>query len=123
MKTEAKLPALACEEDHRQEPQARWREQFSSAGFFVYRSGNQSPVNIEIHHFSPPEAPMNPLPTVSQVREVKHLADLFVPATVVRLTGAPFRIAQITNGIKIADDGTVANGQHRLSALFQLATQ
>ena len=69
------------------------------------------------------EVAMNPLPTVSQVREVKHLTDLLVPATVARLTGAPFRIAQITNGIKIADDGTVTNGQHRLSALLQLSAQ
>jgi len=66
---------------------------------------------------------MNPLPAVSQVREVNHLADLFGPATVARLTGVPLRIAQIANGIKIADDDTVTNGQHRLSALLQLAAQ
>jgi len=66
---------------------------------------------------------MNPLPTVSQIRDVRHLADLFGPATVVRLTGVPFRIALIAKGIRIAADGTVTDGQHRLSALFQLVAQ
>ena len=66
---------------------------------------------------------MNPLHTVSQVRDVKHLADFFGPTTSARLPCVPFRIAQITNGIKIADDGTVTNGQHRFSALFQLAAR
>jgi len=63
---------------------------------------------------------MNSLPTVSQIRDVKHPADLFGPATVARLTGVPLRIAK---SVKIAADGTVTNGQHRLSALLQLATQ
>ena len=63
---------------------------------------------------------MNPLPTVSQVREVKHLhsADLFGPAAI-----APFRIARIAKGIKIAADGSVTGGQHRFSALLQLSAQ
>ena len=63
---------------------------------------------------------MNPLPAVSQVRDVKHPADLFGSATVARLTGVPLRIAK---SVKIAADGTVTNGQHRLSALLQLTPQ
>jgi len=63
---------------------------------------------------------MNSLPSVSQVRDVKHLTDLFVPATAARPTGVPLRIAK---SVKIAADGTVTDGQHRLSALLQLATQ
>ena len=34
---------------------------------------------------------MNPFPTVSQIRDVRHLADLFGPATIARLAGVPLR--------------------------------
>lgn len=49
----------------------------------------------------------NPLPTVSQIRHVKHLlgADLFGPATIARLTGVPlrdvFRIARPATPVDI----------------------
>ena len=56
---------------------------------------------------------MNPIPTVSQIREVKYPADLFGPAT----------IARLLDGVKIAADGTVTDGQHRLSTLLQLSAQ
>jgi len=56
---------------------------------------------------------MNPLPTVSQVWDVKYPADLFGPAT----------IARLLDGVKIAANGNVIVGQHRLFALLQLAAK
>jgi len=67
---------------------------------------------------------MNPLPTVSQIREVKHLlvTDLFDVPAIARLTGVRlrdvFQIARsMTAPITVAPDGTILDGQHRLAAL------
>ena len=66
---------------------------------------------------------MNPLPTVSQIREIKLLlvTDLFDVPAITRLTDVPlrdvFRIAAAT--IDVAPDGTVIDGQHRLRAATQ----
>ena len=83
---------------------------------------------------------MNPLPTVSQIREVKHLltTELFEVPTIVRLTGVSlrdvFRIAAapVTVAPKVFPmfesfdppistdpDGTIVDGQHRLWAALQ----
>jgi len=54
-------------------------------------------------------------------------AEIPDPATVARLTGLPLRdtsrIALLSKGIKVAPDGTVIAGQHRLLALIQLAAK
>jgi len=69
---------------------------------------------------------MNPLPTVSQIREVKLLlvTDLFGVPAIARLTGVRLRdVFQISRSmtapITVAPDGTVLDGQHRLWATLQ----
>ena len=69
---------------------------------------------------------MNPLPTVSQIREVKHLlvTDLFGVPTIARMTGVRlrdvFRIARSMSApVTVAPDGTILDGQHRLWATIQ----
>ena len=69
---------------------------------------------------------MNPLPTVSQIREVKLLlaTDLFGVPTIARLTGVRlrdvFQIARsMTAPVTVASDGTVLDGQHRLMATIK----
>jgi len=67
----------------------------------------------------------NSLPTVSQIREVKHLHStrLFGPATIAKLTGVRlrdvFRITRLPEWIDVAPDGTILAGQHRLLAASQ----
>jgi len=66
---------------------------------------------------------MTPLPTVSQIREVKHLlvTDLFDVPAIARLTGVPirdvFKIAAAP--VTVAPDGTILDGQRRLWAALQ----
>lgn len=66
----------------------------------------------------------NPLPTVSQIREVKHLleTDLYDIPTIARLTGVPlrdvFRIAKsVPPPVVVGSDGTILDGMHRLLAV------
>ena len=70
-----------------------------------------------------------PLPTVSQIREVKHLHStrLFGPATIAKLTGVRlrdvFRITRLPEWVRVAPDGTILAGQHRLLAMLQADAQ
>ena len=67
----------------------------------------------------------NLLPTVSQIREVKHLHStrLFGPATIAKLTGVRlrdvFRITRLPEWVEVTPNGTILDGQHRLFALLQ----
>ncbi len=75
----------------------------------------------------------NPLPTVSQIREVKrlHSTCLFGPATIAKLTGVPlrdvFRIARPATPVTVKPpqqyppvaldpNGKILGGTHRLDA-------
>ncbi len=64
----------------------------------------------------------NPLPTISQIREVNHLlsADLFGPASIARLTGVPLRdVLRITKSTL----PTIFDGNCRPAALRQIGTE
>jgi len=67
----------------------------------------------------------NSLPTVSQIREVKHLfeTDLYDVPTIAKLTGVRlrdvFRITRLPEWVQVAPDGTILAGQHRLLAAYQ----
>jgi hypothetical protein len=68
---------------------------------------------------------MTQLPSLAQIPHVQHLhsAGLFGLATIVRLTGTPlrdvFRITRLLDGVEVAADGTVIDGQHRLWAALK----